>query len=699
MTDSLASAVRSLRRALRARTRSRLTDNFCRAETLEVRQLLSANLPHDDHRLAVDAIPAFVDAAAASAAPQAAPPYHLSQTFLLNSLPGASQTIYLDFDGHVTTGTWWNSSRSMPTITTPAFSLEGDASFSDFELERIQRIWQRVAEDFAPFHINVTTQDYGVSAITKSGSGDTTFGVRVIIGGSSMDWYGSSAGGVAYYDTYGSSTDMGVFVFSISQFNGEKAIAEAASHEVGHSLGLVHDGQGATAYYAGHGGGPTGWAPIMGVGYSQELTQWSKGEYPNANATQDDLAVITSARNGVTYRVDDYGSSRETASVLVTTGAGSEKLVDVAGLIERNTDQDWFSFTSTGGLVDLTISGIASGSNIDLAALIYNADGQLVYESNPADLAHATISTILAPGDYTLMIDGVGARGLADGYSDYASLGQYFIRGAIGRIVEPPPAGTSSVSGRVWHDADGDGKVEAGEFGFAGVRVYDDSNNNGVHDPATERSTLTDVDGRYTLTGLAAGSRRIRQVAPAGFTQIDPKANAARTASLRAGRTLANINFRNLLPPTLGNLGGSVTYAAQSAAILLTDSATVSDADTSLFTGFKLTAQITSGSNSADRLSILNQGRAVGQVGVSGTSIYYSGVKVATMSGGSGAAKLTITFNNKATLAAVQVILRSMTYRSTATTLAPGTRTVTFLLTEPKGAASAAVTRQILIVA
>lgn len=29
--------------------------------------------------------------------------------------------------------------------------------------------------------------------------------------------------------------------------------------------------------------GANGWAPIMGVGYYQELTQWSKGEYAGAN--------------------------------------------------------------------------------------------------------------------------------------------------------------------------------------------------------------------------------------------------------------------------------------------------------------------------------------------------------------------------------------------------------------------------------
>ncbi len=92
--------------------------------------------------------------------------YDLSQTFQLHSLSGADHTIYLDFDGHETSGTIWNSSfNAGATITTPAYNFSGDASsFSDSELTRIQRIWARVAEDFAPFNVNVTTQDPGADA-------------------------------------------------------------------------------------------------------------------------------------------------------------------------------------------------------------------------------------------------------------------------------------------------------------------------------------------------------------------------------------------------------------------------------------------------------------------------------------------------------------------------------------------------------
>src|SRR5204863_6202612 len=140
-------------------------------------------------------------------------------------------------------------------------------------------------------------------------------------------------GGVAYLNTFGSSVDQGVFIFSNNLGNGEKAVAEAISHEVGHSLGLSHDGTSSVGYYEGHGSGATGWAPIMGVGYYRELTQWSKGEYLNADNPEDDLGIITT-QNGFGYRPDDHGDFSATATpatVPGATGLGGGGVVGRAG--------------------------------------------------------------------------------------------------------------------------------------------------------------------------------------------------------------------------------------------------------------------------------------------------------------------------------------------------------------------------------
>ena len=237
----------------------------------------------------------------------------LANTFHLHSNASATKKIFLDFTGYTTSGTYWNSSfNGGADIVTAAYDFDGNASFSDTELSRIQRIWQRVAEDFAPFDVDVTTADPGAEDLRNSGGADDEWGIRVVIGGNGS-WYGS-AGGVAYLRSFTWSTDTPVFVFENNLGNGhERYTAEAISHEVGHALGLSHDGTSSVGYYTGHGSGETGWAPIMGVGYYEQLTQWSQGEYNDADNSQDDLSIITS-NNGFGYRSDDHGSDAGSAA-------------------------------------------------------------------------------------------------------------------------------------------------------------------------------------------------------------------------------------------------------------------------------------------------------------------------------------------------------------------------------------------------
>ncbi|MDZ7970213.1 MAG: hypothetical protein RM368_35640 [Nostoc sp. DedSLP03] len=356
----------------------------------------------------------------------------LSKTFFLNSLLEANQTIYLDFDGNITSDTLWNTSERPANIITPAFDFDGNtASFSSVELERIQYIWQRVAEDFSSFNVNVTTQaPADINDLIKSGSNDTRWGVRVAIGGSSYDWYGKGAEGVAKLGSFNWNSDTPAFVFAKNAFGDEKYTAETISHEVGHTLGLDHDGRitPAEEYYEGHGSGETGWAPIMGVpGYYQELTQWSKGEYASANNTEDDLQIITT-QNGFTYRADDCGDTIATAKPLTISSTS----ISGSGIIERNTDLDFYSFVTGTGQISLTVNPFSPGPNLDILAELYNSAGTLIASSNPTDLLSASITTNVVAGNYYLKIDGIGKEDpLATGYTDYGSLGQYFISGTL----------------------------------------------------------------------------------------------------------------------------------------------------------------------------------------------------------------------------------------------------------------------------
>lgn len=349
----------------------------------------------------------------------------LDQTFLLHSRPGAQRTIYLNFKGATLTGTAWNASGT--TITALPFDLDGiPYSFSTTELQRIQYIWQRVAEDYAPFDVNVTTEAPAADLLTRSSTTDAVFGTTVLITNSS-GVYTCSCGGVAYIGVF---DDTGEFykpalVFHDKLGGSEKNIAEAISHEAGHNMGLNHDGTSTQGYYQGHGSGATGWAPIMGVGYYQPLVQWSKGEYLDANNTQDDYAVAQS--NGLPLRLDDHGDTSAAATVLVGTSAGGITTVSTQGVIERPTDVDVFVFSAAAGPVNITLTPAMRSANLDAVVTLRNSAGTVLGSANPVDALNATLSVNLpAAGTYTLSVQGTGKGDpLSTGYSSYGSVGQY----------------------------------------------------------------------------------------------------------------------------------------------------------------------------------------------------------------------------------------------------------------------------------
>jgi hypothetical protein len=378
------------------------------------------------------------DISAADALPEQAAstmpsvPLPLDQTFLLHSMPGASRVIYLDFDGHVTSGTVWNNNfNGGADIISSPYDFNGNTgSFSDTELSRIQNIWARVAEDFAIYEIDVTTEDPGIDALRRSGPGDAYYGIRVVISPSSS-WYGN-AGGVAYIGSFDWNSDTPTFVFSNLLGNGnEKYVTDAASHETGHTLGLSHDGvTGGSAYYSGHGS----WAPIMGAGFDKPITQWSKGEYADASNAQDDLALMLN--NGASYRPDDHGNWLDSATML------SGDILDASGIIERTGDMDVFGFQTEAGDIFINVDPAGLDPNLDILLQVLDDGGNLINEDDHSYSLPASLNISLPAGTYYILIDGIGTGDPDTGYSDYASLGQYFIFATLPTTQVLPDAPT-----------------------------------------------------------------------------------------------------------------------------------------------------------------------------------------------------------------------------------------------------------------
>lgn len=377
------------------------------------------------------------DVAAEAITTSAAVPIPYADTFRLHSRPGAQRVIYLDFDGHQVVGTAWNANYTGgAAYYADPYDIDGvPSTFSNAEQDVVQRVWQRVSEDYAPFDVDVTTEEPAAGAITRTNSTDQTYGTRLVVSNTTSVYSRCNCGGIAYVGVYDQATNhdyyQPAFVFTRGVGSGDKNIAEAASHEVGHNFGLSHDGTSTTGYFAGQGA----WAPIMGVGYYRPLTQWSRGEYTNANNTQDDLAVIQT--HGGTLRADDHGDSFAAATAL--TGP----TLSAAGRISTGGDKDVFSFVAGAGGATLRVDPAPYGPDVDLRLELFDENGNPLANADPpsgitsADIAYgldASVTLTLTPGTYFVRVSSVGnGSPLSTGYSNYGSIGQYTFTGTIGQ--------------------------------------------------------------------------------------------------------------------------------------------------------------------------------------------------------------------------------------------------------------------------
>ena len=329
----------------------------------------------------------------------------------LESLPGGRSCVLLDFDGHyLPAGNQWNNGN--PIDAAPSGMSDAD----------ILQFFEIVSEDYKPFNLNITTSQAVYNKYRES------LRLRVVVTPTNTAAPGS--GGVAYVGSFG--WGLPAWCFNVKS---AKSGGEAASHEIGHTFGLEHDGRISPKeeYFAGITG--TAWGPIMGAPYNRPVTQWSKGEYNSANNQQDDVAVISSFGFGVAaYRTDDYGNDISSAFNLTFDSTG--KIIQKEGIIEKEGDSDFFAFITTGGNVSINANTSAklNVGNLHLSIKLYNSQGAEMgqyWNPDPFKL-NASMNVNLTAGKYFIGISGTGAGNVANGgYSAYGSVGSYSISGTV----------------------------------------------------------------------------------------------------------------------------------------------------------------------------------------------------------------------------------------------------------------------------
>ncbi|EGD80061.1 hypothetical protein PTSG_10336 [Salpingoeca rosetta] len=361
---------------------------------------------------------------------------------IYHSRPGMRNTIVLDFDGHVVTDSEsaWGAFDALP------FDPSNDGiTFSAYEQSLIALIWARVAEDYAPFLVDVTTEPVTVQNRTILHMLITSATQR---SGNPMPE--SDGGGVAFVDIFDSDNTVyysPALVFYDHLDDGHNAyVADAGSHEIGHNLGLGHDGYFDQEYSDGFAGSTTenSWGPIMGAPYDRAISQWSNGQYSGATNIQDDVAIITDQFGSV---ADEAGDTAATAAqVTVNTSqaavAGDSVGFTASGVIATRTDADWWAVVldANGGIIVTAVPWYASqdnpGNNLDIKLTLYDTDGTTVLaSSNPSGTSTAQIDRGALPaGTYFLAVEGAGDPAVFT--SDYGSIGQYELDGIIANAAD-----------------------------------------------------------------------------------------------------------------------------------------------------------------------------------------------------------------------------------------------------------------------
>ena len=403
----------------------------------------------------------------------------------LSSNPNAQMTVFLDFDGqdygNQIVRVQQNPNLELEMMSAiPGFTIDGTPGPDSPAEERlIEEIFNRVAEDFRPFNVNVTTVQppTGVLQIRVSvgGNGIVQYHVltrvydlngaliQTLIGPAQTYRFTSPV--FAELDAYRNNQINPVMIFpqqlTASQQNGQ-TIARLISQGVGRQLGLQNQ----------PGLGTVDSGPIMADLNANPIRDtWANS---TVNLIQDDLARLTAA-NGIQERADDFGDSLQNAAnasqdlvsssvatpveiakgiinykptsfvpdrdvfrtvldLTQTTGT-AELAIDVSGL-------DLSSHTFRDGATDATLN---PGSNLDVVVNLYSANGTLLATDSPSTGINGQIlfeipSTAI-PGN-RLLVYYIEVTTT----SEYGSLGEYTVDCSLQEVLGAPvvlaPVGT-----------------------------------------------------------------------------------------------------------------------------------------------------------------------------------------------------------------------------------------------------------------
>ena len=159
--------------------------------------------------------------------------------------------------------------------------------------------------------------------------------------------------------------------------------------------------------------------------------------------------------------------------------------------------------------------------------------------------------------------------------------------------------------------------------------------------------------------------------------------------NLRSDTWLAND------PPVIG-IGGTLVFPEGSRPLAIAGAGLVTDADSPDFRNGKLSVIIVNAKPS-DSLGIFNRPASITRIGVAGNQVFYDKKLIGTFSGGVGFAPLEIALNSRATVEAVQALLRNVSYQYPDDVPVQESRTIQVVAEDGEGGRSRVVGMKVLL--
>ena len=429
----------------------------------------------------------------------------------LQSRPGSNKVLFIDYWGGSLSGTAWNVNyNSNNPINYTAYDRDGNpGNFSSSERFSMWLAWREAVEDFAPFNINITTSRsvYNATAIADRSQMIVT---------TTSSWYGN-AGGVAYVNVFDDNSNYykTAWTWNLS----DSSMGMTISHEAGHQMGLSHDGVGSQGYYSGHGV----WGPIMGAPFGKPYVQWSKGEYPGANESEDDIAIVTSKLGRIG---DDAGNGYANATSLNLPVSNKKGLISF-----QDIDAYKFNLNSPGS-VDINVIPLlgdedesrAANLAMEVALVKINASGgvianvKTIRSSDNSPLSPATnefdySASNVSAGTYALRIRPTSPdTNWGTGFRNYGNAGEYRF----------------SVSASTSGDIKKTGRPPINRSTDAGIFIWQSSTNNWIMNVVSgdvQRSIDVDVISQQTLNNIVPVSIESNDEFTQTSTSIDMRLN------------------------------------------------------------------------------------------------------------------------------------------------------------------------------